>query len=198
MYNDSLKRAKTHVPIPGNEISSICTSANGQWVLATCPEELLLLDSRQNGETLGFDRPFPRKSKPKAKRLTLSGHHVASLKKRRLPVCFTPAYFDKAETTIITSTGPFLVTWNLNIVLKGRTDLYTLTEFDENIMGSDCTGKPKAETILLTQPSTIIEVNLPKTSGRQAKVMIPKYQDLLRKGRARSADDQRICWTADD
>lgn len=134
--------AKTHIPALGEPIIGVDTSADGRWILATCRTYLLLIDALQkegkNEGKLGFEKSFAKESKPQPHRLGLQPSHVAQFQHvTKAPVSFTPAKFntgvDASETSIITATGPFIVTWNLNKVLARRKDPYTIKRYTEEV-----------------------------------------------------------------
>jgi hypothetical protein len=54
-----------------------------------------------------------------------------------VPLSFTPARFNTgegvSETSIITATGPFIVTWSLKKVLAGRKDPYSIKRYAEEV-----------------------------------------------------------------
>ncbi|KAF3492184.1 Vid27 family protein [Arthroderma uncinatum] len=134
--------AKTHIPALGEAIFGLDVSADGRWVLATCRTYLLLIDALQkdgkNEGKLGFEKPFAKDSKPQPRRLGLQPAHVAQFQhETKAPLCFTPARFntglDSSETSIITATGPFIITWNLKKILLGRKDPYTIKRYAEEV-----------------------------------------------------------------
>ncbi|PGH23819.1 hypothetical protein AJ80_02067 [Polytolypa hystricis UAMH7299] len=134
--------AKTHIPALGESIIGLDVSADGRWVLATCRTYLLLIDSLQkegkNEGRLGFERSFAKDSKPQPRRLGLQPAHVAQFQHETgAPLSFTTARFntglDSSETSIITATGPFIVTWNLKRVLAGQKDPYTIKRYAEEV-----------------------------------------------------------------
>ncbi|KAI5297746.1 hypothetical protein KEM55_004290, partial [Ascosphaera atra] len=134
--------AKTHIPALGEPIIGLDVSADGRWVLATCRTYLLLIDSLQKSGRyegkLGFERSFAKDEKPQPRRLGLAPSHVAQFQhETRAPIRFTPARFntgvDSTETSIITATGPFIVTWSLKKVLAGRKDPYTIKRYAEEV-----------------------------------------------------------------
>lgn len=138
--------AKTHIPALGEQIIGLDVSADGRWVLATCRTYLLLIDALQkdgkNEGKLGFERSFAKDSKPQPRRLGLQPAHVAQFQhETKQPLSFTPAHFntgvDSTETSIITSTGPFIVTWNLKKVLAGKKDPYTIKRYGEKVMADN-------------------------------------------------------------
>lgn len=138
--------AKTHIPALGEPIIGLDVSADGRWVLATCRTYLLLIDALQkdgkNEGKLGFEKSFAKDSKPQPRRLGLQPSHVAQFQhETKQPLAFTPARFntgvDSEETSIITATGPFIITWNLKKVLAGRKDPYTIKRYGENVMADN-------------------------------------------------------------
>lgn len=138
--------AKTHIPALGEPIIGLDVSADGRWVLATCRTYLLLIDSLQtegkNAGKLGFEKSFAKDSKPQPRRLGLQPAHVAQFQhETKAALRFTPARFntsvDGKETSIITATGPFIVTWNMKKVLAGRKDPYTIKRYAEEVKADD-------------------------------------------------------------
>ncbi len=138
--------AKTHIPALGDPIIGLDVSADGRWVLATTRTYLLLIDSLQkegkNEGKLGFERAFAKDSKPQPRRLTLVPNHVAQMQhETQMPISFTPARFnvgiDSSETTIVTATGPFVVTWSMKKVLAGRKDPYVIKRYAEEVKADD-------------------------------------------------------------
>ncbi|KAI9800250.1 MAG: hypothetical protein M1825_004234 [Sarcosagium campestre] len=134
--------AKTHIPALGEPIIGLDVSADGRWVLATCRTYLLLIDALQkdgkNAGKLGFEKSFGKDSKPQPRRLGLQPAHVAQFQHETgAALAFTPARFntgvDSSETSIVTATGPFIVTWNLKKVLAGRKDPYNIKRYAEEI-----------------------------------------------------------------
>jgi len=138
--------AKTHIPALGEPIIGLDVSADGRWVLATCRTYLLLIDALQkegkNEGKLGFERSFGKDSKPQPRRLGLQPAHVAQFQhETKAALSFTPARFntgvDDKETSIVTATGPFIITWNMKKVLAGRKDPYTIKRYAEEVMADD-------------------------------------------------------------
>ena len=134
--------AKTALPALGDPIVGLDTSADGRWVLGTTRTYLLLIDALQkdgkNEGKLGFEKAFAKDSKPQPRRLGLTPSHVAQFQHETgARLAFTPAHFNtgegKEETTIITSTGPFVITWSLKKVLQGRKDPYSIKRYSEEV-----------------------------------------------------------------
>ncbi|KAF2106285.1 VID27 cytoplasmic protein-domain-containing protein [Lophiotrema nucula] len=134
--------AKTLIPALGDPIIGMDVSADGRWVLATTRTYLLLIDALQKGGKnegkLGFEKSFAKDDKPIPRRLALTPAHVAQFQhETKAPIGFTPARFnigvDDKETTIITATGPFIVTWSLKKVLQNRKDPYSIKRYAEEV-----------------------------------------------------------------
>ncbi|KJX93396.1 vacuolar import and degradation protein [Zymoseptoria brevis] len=134
--------AKTALPALGDPILGLDTSADGRWVLATCKTYLLLIDALQsegkNAGKLGFEKAFAKDNKPQPRRLALTPSHVAQFQhETKVPLSFQVAHFntgpDQEETTIISATGPFVVTWSMKKVLAGRKDPYSIRRYSEEV-----------------------------------------------------------------
>lgn len=134
--------AKTTLPALDSNISGLDVSADGRYVLATTKTYLLLIDTLQKDGKfegkLGFERSFPKDSKPQPRRLALTPSHVAQFQhETKAPISFTAAKFntgpDTKETTIVTSTGPFVISWSLNRVMKGQKDPYSIKRYSEEV-----------------------------------------------------------------
>ena len=67
--------AKTNLPNIGDPIIGIDVTADGQWVIATCKQYLLLIDTRLKGGDhevkTGFEKSFPKDKKVTYRRLFL-------------------------------------------------------------------------------------------------------------------------------
>ena len=140
--------AKTHIPALGESIIGLDVGADGRYLLATCRTYLLLIDTLQksgkNEGKLGFERGFAKDDKPQPRRLGLTPSHVAQFQHETgAPLSFTPAKFNtdpsnpNAETSIITSTGPFLVTWAMKKVLAGAKDPYSIKRYSDQVVADN-------------------------------------------------------------
>jgi len=139
--------AKTLIPALGDPIIGVDVSADGRWVLGTTRTYLLLIDALQKegkgAGKLGFEKAFGKDSKPKPRRLHLSPAHVAQMthETRGTGLSFTTAHFntgvDSNETTIVTSTGPFVVTWSMKELLNGMKDPYRIKRYAAEVMADN-------------------------------------------------------------
>ncbi|KAG4304924.1 hypothetical protein PORY_001599, partial [Pneumocystis oryctolagi] len=134
--------AKTALPALGEPIIGIDVSADGRWILATCTTYLLLIDSTinegKNQGKLGFEKSFGKDTKPKPKRLQLNPVHVAMMQGQ---ISFTPAKFntgkDVEEKTIVTSSGPYVISWELSKVIKGETYKYKIRQYSDEVKANN-------------------------------------------------------------
>lgn len=138
--------AKTQLPGLGEEIKGIETSSDGRWVLATCKTYLLLIDAKiktgKNANLTGFMKSFSKDSKPIPRRLQISPQHIAYMQQQTgNNLDFTKAHFntgiDAKETTIISSTGPYVVQWSLKKILRNDKDPYLIKKYDLNVMAEN-------------------------------------------------------------
>lgn len=129
--------AKTALPPMSAPIIGIDVSADGKWVLATTKTYILLIDATikegKNVGSSGFTKSFGKDSKPRPRILQLNPEHVAMMEGK---LSFTPAKFnagpDVPEKSIVTSTGPFVISWSLNqVVTKNRMDKYRIKKYQD-------------------------------------------------------------------
>lgn len=130
LYKEVGQNAKTLLPGLGDPIRGIDMSIDGTWVVATTQTYLLLIPTIcENGKT-GFEHRMG-KEKPNPKKLQI---HVKDLAKYKISsVDFTTARFnnfnnDGEHTSIVASTGKYLITWNLKMLLKNKLRAYKITE----------------------------------------------------------------------
>ncbi|KAL9602929.1 MAG: hypothetical protein Q9219_001454 [cf. Caloplaca sp. 3 TL-2023] len=191
MFDKLGLRAKTQLPALGDPIVGLDVSADGRWVLATCRTYLLLIDAMQkdgkNEGRLGFEKPFAKDSKPQPRRLTLQPSHVAQFQyETKAPLAFTPARFntgvDDKETSIITATGPFIVTWNMKKVLANRKDPYTIKRYEEEVKADDFKyGSDKNVIVALPNEVNMVAKQSFKKPTRESIAATPRASGRLRR-----------------
>lgn len=171
--------AKTALPALGEPIIGIDVSADGKWILATCRSYLLLIDSTikdgKNKGKLGFERSFGKDTKPKPKRLQLSPVHVAMMQGQ---ICFTPAKFNKGkdteEKTIVTSSGPYVISWELSRVIRGETDKYKIRQYaDEVKEGNFKFGTDQKVIVALPNDVSMVNKRTFKKPTRESLLRTP-------------------------
>jgi len=132
---DSAPIAKTSLPGFGDPVIGIDVTADGQWILATCKTYLLVIPTKMESGKTGFESRMG-KEKPAPRRLQLRREHIAKMGN----VAFTPARFNTGtdkETSIVTSTGPYVITWNFSKVKQNVLDEYQVKQFSEVIVGDE-------------------------------------------------------------
>lgn len=157
LFNKLDKRAKTLLPGFGDPIIGIDVTESGRWVIATCKTYLLFISTEIPGEdVLGFSRPMGA-NKPVPKRLQLKPEHIAYM---NAPVSFTPARFSTGqseERSIITSTGPYVVTWNLRRVKQGHLWDYQIRKYEDKVVADNFRyGQDRSIVVTLPHHVTMI------------------------------------------
>ena len=183
--------AKTAIPALGEAIIGLDVSADGRWVLATCRTYLMLIDALQhdgkNEGKLGFEKSFAKDSKPQPRRLALTPSHVAQFQyETKAPLSFTPARFntgvDDKETSIITATGPFIITWNMKKVLNGRRDPYTIKRYEEEVKADDFKyGSDKNVIVALPNEVNMVAKQSFKKPTRESIAATPRQSGARRR-----------------
>ncbi|KAK5006963.1 hypothetical protein LTR28_005840 [Elasticomyces elasticus] len=176
--------AKTHIPALGDPIIGLDVSADGRWVLATTRTYLLLVDALQkdgkNEGKLGFEKAFAKDSKPQPRRLGLTPAHVAQFQhETKTPLSFTPAHFntgpDKQETTIITATGPFIITWSMKKVLANRKDPYSIKRYAEEVKADNFSfGSDKNMIVALPNEVDMVAKQSLRRPTRESIMQTPR------------------------
>lgn len=162
LFDQIGKNAKTQLPALGDPIMGIDVTSDGRWIVATCKTYLLLIDTligsgRYQG-ALGFDRSFPADAKPVPHKLQLKPEHVAYMDEE---ISFTPAKFNQGEseeTNIVTSTGPYVVTFNFKRIKAGRLDAYKIQRYDDKIV-ADQFKYGGDRKIMAVQPHKVMQLD---------------------------------------
>jgi len=145
-------RAKTALPGFGDPITGIDVSSDGQWILATCKTYLLVIQTTMTGGQTGFETSMG-KEKPIPRRLQLRREHIAEMG----GISFTPAKFNTGpdkETSIVTSTGPYVITWNFRKVKQNQLNEYQVKQYKEVVVADQFRyGSDKA--IVVATPNDV-------------------------------------------
>lgn len=134
-----LGRAKNMLPALGDAIIGLDSSADGRYLLATCESYLLLIDTEtKDGKATGFVKNFDSNFKPLPMRLHISPEHAAFMQNEiGGPIVFTPAHFNigpnSTEQMIVTSAGPYVITWSLKKALRRQKDPYLIKRYTSNV-----------------------------------------------------------------
>lgn len=149
LYDRIGVNAKTLLPSLGDSISNVDVSKDGRWLLATCSNYLLLLDlkigkGQRNEGHLGFTKSFNADSKPVPRRLMLKPEHSAfilnDMGQKNLDFSgarFNTSEGESQETSIVTSTGKYVVIFNIKNVLKNKEPKYKVRKFGDLVINSD-------------------------------------------------------------
>lgn len=153
----SSKNAKTYLPGLGVKIKSIDVTEDGTFVLATTKDFLMLIDTRVHGEEKGGFLKSMGKNKPPPIRLSLRPEDVVSHRIR--DVDFTPAHFNTGsslESYILTSTGPFIIKWNLRQVKLGRKNAYQIKRYRDDVVADEFAYNNMSK-IIVTLPNDVTQ-----------------------------------------
>ena len=155
LYKQVGQNAKTLLKGLGEPIKSIDVSLDGEWVLATCQTYLLVIPTTIESGKTGFEVPMG-KEKPAPKKLSIKPQDRVKFKINEIN--FTPAKFNNgdhvSETSIVSSTGDFLITWNFNYVKRGVLNKYKIKKLPNYVVNNQFQFNHD-EKVLVTLPKTI-------------------------------------------
>jgi hypothetical protein len=154
LYPDmECKNAMNIIPSLGDTIFYIDATIGGDWVLATTLRYLILIPTKSRHRS-GYDCRLGRKRPPK--KLTISPEDLARYNIRE--VRFTPAKFNvdalSTESSIVTSTGNFLVIWDFAKIKQGKLFEYKIKRMDELLIGGEF-GYGRVTEIVATMPNKL-------------------------------------------
>lgn len=153
---NSKSKASTSFPGLGDPILSVDISSDGKYILGTCNNYLLLIETN-NGS--GFDTSITKSAK--TVKLKLSPLDIS--KYSLFSKGFTPARFNVgdvlSDSYIYTSIGKYLVIWNFLKVKKGIKSDYKIKELPQEI---------KYNFSFYNKPDTI--VTMQKSIGVQHEI----------------------------
>lgn len=176
LYNKLNIRAKTHLPGLGDPIIGIDTTENGTWVLATCKSYLLVLNTGlKDQSSTGFQKGMGDQ-KPVPKRLQLKPEHAAWMGQQ---VNFTVAKFSTGqdeEKAIVTSTGPYVITWNFRRVKSGRLYDYSIKKYAQDVV-ADNFKFGQDRSIIVALPTDVQMVR--KSNLQTPTKMIKSRSDIV-------------------
>lgn len=146
LYDKLGIRAKSLIPAIGDSIKHVEVSADGKWLLATCQTYLILIDltikEGANAGKLGFQKSFGKDNTPKTRMLRISPEHVAHMKLlTKEPLNFSKAHFNTGlnakEQTIVSSSGPYAITWSLKKIIRGDAEPYMIKRYQSNVVADN-------------------------------------------------------------
>jgi hypothetical protein len=171
LYNKLNIRAKTHLPGLGDPIMGIDSTENGRFIIATCKTYLLLIDTeiKDGSKASGFQKSMGE-YKPVPKRLQLKPEDVTRM---GVPVQFTSAKFNTGagdEKTIVTSSGPFVITWNFRLVKQGKLYSYTIREYQDKVVADNFKyGQDRSIIVALPENVEMISKSTLQTPAKLLK-----------------------------
>ncbi len=150
-------RASTLMPGFGDPILGLDVSLDGKWVLATCPQNLIVIPAGTGaGGKTGFERSLGKERRNPI-RLSLQLADVQRLGLGRAK--FTYATFNNGsdmgtEEAIITGIGSYIVLWNFDKVKKGKLFNYSIKKADNEIIVNQFKFD-RPEDVVVTMPQTL-------------------------------------------
>jgi VID27 C-terminal WD40-like domain/VID27 PH-like domain len=156
------KRAKTCLPGFGDTVKGIDTTADGSWILATTDTYLMVVPTAITNDTksrTGFQKSIPVKDRADMsapRKLQLRAEDI--LQYGMSPIKFTTAHFDvgpDAERWIVTSSGPFIITWNFKKIKKGIVSGYKIKKCYQNVV-ADQFRYTHPDQIVVTCPDQVL------------------------------------------
>jgi hypothetical protein len=124
--------------------------------LATCQTYILVLPTEKDDGVSGFTKSIA-KNKPKPIKLTIDPRDI--VKNQIKFINFTPAKFNNGdnidESSIVTSTGKLLVTWNFEKVKRGHPKGgYKIMQLPQSAVDGQFQYN-REDKVLVTLPSAI-------------------------------------------
>ncbi|KNZ56011.1 hypothetical protein VP01_251g3 [Puccinia sorghi] len=152
--------AKAELPQGRNPILHLDVTNSGRYVVATCQTYLLLFDVQHNDGKLGFEKRFLQTEKPKAVRVEITPEHQAQIAGEKIPFCFKGAKFNRGdgnvEKNIVTSIGPYIITFDLKSILNNRTK-YTVKRYQENVVADNFRWNHDKDIVVTLESDVILE-----------------------------------------
>jgi hypothetical protein len=130
LFNDISKRAKSLLPGLGDPIIGLDVTEDGSWILATTQRYLLLVPTAIEGNVKdGFSQSLSSAGVSPVK-LQLKPADIIKYNIKPEDISFTEAHFNTGdnirEEWIVTSTGPYIITWNFRKLKKNRLNDYKI------------------------------------------------------------------------
>lgn len=181
LFDNINLRAKCLLPSLLDPVIGLDVSKDGRWLLATCKNYLLLIDTligkgQRNTGFLSYEKPFDVDKKPKPRRLALLPEHLTYMfmETDGRSLSFTKAYFntglDLTESTIVTSMGPFLITWSLKKILSKPNECpYLIRKYTEDVVADNFRFGSNSEVVLaLKNDVSLVNRNNLLKAGRKS------------------------------
>jgi len=152
-YLDYTPRAKNTLPGLGTAIVAMDVTSDGHWILATCKKYLIIIPTKSpTGNFTGFDQTLKASDRDPPRKLELKAadHKLVG------EINFTPAKFNYSgeETSICTSTGCWLISWNFTQVRRGVLDSYSMKQYSQTVVADDFSFETDSN-IVVTMPDDV-------------------------------------------
>lgn len=165
LFDQVGKNARTALPSLGSEITGLEVSKDGRWLLVTYPTFLTLIDNKigpgqRNSGSIGFEKYFDLDKKPTPLRLSIRPEHFSYMinETGQDSVKFTKAHFNtgigSTESTIVTSTGKYVIAWSLNDIIKKKKqpqNSYTVYRYDDPVVADNFRFNSNNDVITATK-----------------------------------------------
>lgn len=169
LYNDIAKRAKTLLPGLGDAITGMDVTADGRWILATTDTYLLVAPTEMEDGTNGFDKPMGSKARPRPIKLQLHPQDLA--RHNIMSVRFTAAHFNIGERVdehwIVTSTGPYIITWNFARVKRGKVWDYRIKAARQDVVADQFRFNKADEVVVAGVSDVLVEKRRSRRSTKR-------------------------------
>ncbi|KAJ3207961.1 hypothetical protein HK099_000162 [Clydaea vesicula] len=124
----------------GEPILGVDSTENGKYLIATCKDFLIFVATEVQDKKNCFTSTLKLENRPKQVRLQLKPEDVQNMKHQG-PISFTKARFNQGvgleEKSIVTSTGPYVVTWNFRRVKQGKLYDYRIKCYTEEVVADN-------------------------------------------------------------
>jgi len=147
---DMKAKAKNQLRLAGDPVLGVDVTMNGDWILATCETYLMVIPVNVD-DVDGFEKSLTGDKRKPGRRLELTRDHLWEMGGK---LSFTVAYFnrdyDGNEKSIVTSTGPYVITWDFRQVTRGVLNKYQIKQYSDNIVAEQFKfGEDKAIIVAL-------------------------------------------------
>eukprot|EP01130_Rhizamoeba_saxonica_P004069 TRINITY_DN1674_c1_g5_i1.p1 TRINITY_DN1674_c1_g5~~TRINITY_DN1674_c1_g5_i1.p1 ORF type:complete len:869 (+),score=186.84 TRINITY_DN1674_c1_g5_i1:22-2607(+) len=132
----SAPRSKNRLPGYGDPIVGIDVSSDGKWIVSTAETYLVVMPaSVGDTDITGFHKPM-KGGKTPPRILQLRQEHMREMGM----ISFSPAKFNQGfgeETSIVTSTGNYIITWDFKKVQNNILDNYQIRRYKIPVVSDD-------------------------------------------------------------
>jgi len=152
MFSDCDKRAKTALPGLGDPIVGMDVTEDGKWIVATTKQYLMVIGTEKADGKTGFEGRGMGKEKRAPIKLQLRPEDI--VKHNITETSFTTAHFNTGENIheewIVTSTGPFIITWDFRKVKQGRVNEYKIKECKDDVVADQFLFDERNKVVVTT------------------------------------------------